>query len=152
MVNCCVDDSGAQRPPKKARCPRNGQRYASVGLQTVTHHVRKPWAHRIAEQAYYFCDDPDCEVVYFAADESFFTRADVRDSVAQKSRADERKICYCFDIATSDLQSAEALTRLKAFVIEQTRQSLCSCEIKNPSGRCCLGDFPKCFHATSSLL
>ncbi len=143
MVNCCDTESSAQPAPKKARCPRNGQNYPRVPLQTVAHNLRKPWAQRIGAPAYYFCDDPDCEVVYFAADESVFTRADVRYAVAQKSRTDERKICYCFDIAASDLQTTEALTRLKAFVVEQTRQGLCSCEIKNPSGRCCLGDFPK---------
>lgn len=142
MTRCCDTDAAAPAAPNKARCPRNGRNYSRVSLQTITHHLRKPWARRIDAPAYYFCDDPHCEVVYFAADESVFTRADVRYAVAQKLRTDERKICYCFDISAADLRAPEALSRLKAFVIERTRQGLCSCEIKNPSGRCCLADFP----------
>jgi hypothetical protein len=28
-------------------------------------------------------------------------------------------------------------------VIEQTRLHNCACDVRNPSGRCCLKDFPK---------
>jgi len=30
---------------------------------------------------------------------------------------------------------------IKAFVIQQTKEGLCACESRNPSGRCCLADF-----------
>jgi len=32
--------------------------------------------------------------------------------------------------------------RLKDFVVEQTKADVCACDIRNPSGRCCLKDFP----------
>ncbi|MDQ6957466.1 MAG: hypothetical protein Q9M21_09760, partial [Mariprofundaceae bacterium] len=53
-------------------------------------------------------------------------------------------LCHCFDISQSDyskaLQSKES-GAMKAFVIQQTKDKLCACESRNPSGRCCLADF-----------
>jgi len=31
----------------------------------------------------------------------------------------------------------------KSFVIEKTKGHFCECEARNPSGKCCLKDFPK---------
>jgi len=36
--------------------------------------------------------------------------------------------------------TAEAI---KAFVVQQTKEKLCACESRNPSGRCCLADFKR---------
>ena len=143
MTNCCTQQECDRTPPGTAVCPRNGRAYATVALKTILHHVRTPWARALPEQTYYFCDDPECDVVYFGADQSLLTRADLRTEVGQKSRAADRAICYCFDIDAMDLRSAEHRVRSRAFVIEQTRNATCDCAARNPSGRCCLKDFPK---------
>jgi hypothetical protein len=52
---------------------------------------------------------------------------------------DDLIICYCFDIRLSDYVKNPAL---KDFVLEKTKAGLCSCKSKNPSGNCCLKDFP----------
>jgi hypothetical protein len=133
---CC----GSNERSGTAICPVNGRSYPAVQLKTVLHHVRRPWEDRIKQQAYYFCSDPDCEVVYFAEDQTVFRRVDLRQEVGQKSREADRPLCYCFDVRWSDaLQSNNA----KGFVVEQTRESRCECDIRNPSGKCCLKDFPK---------
>jgi hypothetical protein len=31
----------------------------------------------------------------------------------------------------------------REFVVEQTKLKHCACEVQNPSGKCCLKDFPK---------
>jgi hypothetical protein len=92
-------------------------------------------------QRYYFCTDPDCEVVYFGADDCILRCDDLRTGVGQKSRAPDRTLCYCFDIRATDVLLENAgLTR--QFVIDHTRDGSCDCAIRNPSGRCCLKDFP----------
>jgi hypothetical protein len=53
-----------------------------------------------------------------------------------------RTLCYCFDIRFSDLSDAAAAKQCREFVINQTRNKVCACEQRNPSGRCCLRDFP----------
>jgi len=32
---------------------------------------------------------------------------------------------------------------IRDFVVAQTRLGLCACDTRNPSGRCCLIDFPR---------
>lgn len=92
------------------------------------------------QQQYFFCSDDDCNVVYFAEDNSRVLRNELRESVGQKSKHSQRTICYCFDIKLSDIERDPQ--KYKQFVIEQTKQSQCNCEIRNPSGKCCLKDFP----------
>ena len=140
MSDCCKDSS-CTVPPKKAACPLNGQLYPQVARKTLLHHLNKPWQLDIPEQAYYFCDSKDCEVVYFGADKRSFTQAELRTHVGQKSSHPERTLCYCFDVTAQDTETYRDEPR--AFVIEQTRNGSCDCEIRNPAGRCCLKDFPK---------
>ena len=138
-----TDCRAHKTPPKTAVCPRNGRNYAGVTMRTVLHHVTQPWARALPEQDYYFCDDPDCDVVYFGEDQHLLMRNDLRDTVGQKSRSPERTLCYCFDIDTSALLTREEQRQARAFVIEQTRNANCDCVIRNPSGRCCLKNFPQ---------
>ena len=140
MSNCCSNHTSNDYP-KKAICPRNGQRYQRVDRKTLLHHLHKPWQLDLPEQAYYFCDSPVCDVVYFGQDTQTFTQAELRTEVGQKSTQTGRTLCYCFDVTQNDLQQQVTLAR--NFVVNQTRNGTCDCEIRNPSGRCCLKDFPK---------
>lgn len=121
-------------------CPVNGQRYRPVPLRTVLHHLRQPWTRALAAGAYYFCTDPDCDVVYFGGDATLVRRAELRTAVGQKSTAPERTVCYCFGVTAADALGSSGESR--AYVVERTRCGDCACAIRNPSGRCCLGDFP----------
>ncbi len=87
----------------------------------------------------WFCDNPECEAVYFLADQRIFTQADVRTPVGIKSNAGNALLCYCFGI---DRQTLADSPEVRDFVIRQTRDKQCDCEICNPSGRCCLKHFP----------
>jgi hypothetical protein len=111
-----------------------------VPYLTVLHHVRAPWRADITAQGYYFCEAADCPVVYFGEDGRRFEGEALRDKVVQKERGPEAMLCYCFDIRYGEAADDASL---KAFVIEQTAAGLCSCEARNPAGRCCLKDFPK---------
>ena len=136
-MTSCTSNTTANR---FATCPVNGKTYREVGRKTVMHHIRKPWNKILPEQPYYFCTDSDCNVVYFAEDNSRVLRNELRESVGQKSTLPNRMICYCFDIKLSDIQKNPQ--QRKQFVIEQTKKSQCDCQTRNPSGKCCLKDFP----------
>lgn len=140
MSDCCSTDKKQVQDPKRCTCPENGKPYMQVPYATVLQHVKAPWQTHFREQAWYFCSDTNCDAVYFGADGTVISRSQLRTRVGIKEAADDAPICYCYGISRADaLASPEA----KAFVIEQTRQSNCACEIRNPSGRCCLKDFPK---------
>lgn len=121
MSDCC-NNSTCTDVPKKAVCPVNGQSYHRVDRKTLLHHLSKPWQLDLPEQAYYFCNSPDCDVVYFGQDKQTFTQAELRITVGQKSRRDDRTLCYCFDVKLNDL--AERLSSAQSFVINQTRSAL----------------------------
>ncbi|MBE9564636.1 MAG: hypothetical protein IMF17_05270 [Proteobacteria bacterium] len=150
MNDCCKKKDDAENGntegefSKKAStshcCPSNGKPYKSVKRKTLLHHILKPWSHRISIQDYFFCTDPKCDVVYFGEDDSVVHTDELRTTVWQKSSDKNAAICYCFGISKA---LAQLDKNIKNFVKEQTKQSNCSCETSNPSGRCCLKDFPK---------
>ena len=110
-----------------------------VPFKTVLQQLKKPWQYELAEQQYYYCDDPECEVVYFGEDNSVIKQAEIRTQVGIKSTNDNHSlICYCFDISYAEARKDESLMQ---FVAEKTKNQYCSCESQNPSGRCCLKDF-----------
>jgi len=139
MTHWCTTNSSIHG---KAVCPINGQLYPQVSRRTVLHQIRQPWRRNLTAQQYYFCDDPNCEVVYFGDNQQIFLQNDLRQTVGQKSNATDKSVCYCFDIRLTDLHTDNDHIRLKSFVTQQTRSSTCDCEIRNPSGKCCLRDFP----------
>ncbi len=140
MSDCCSNTCSSTSTPKKYKCPVNGQEYKQVSYKTILHHIKEPWQWEGADQTYYFCDDPDCDVVYFGEDNSTVTCDSLRTSVGVKEKSDKATICYCFGVSIND---ALKDTRIKEYVTDKTKDHVCDCEIRNPSGKCCLKDFPK---------
>ena len=134
----CVTPARAT-PPKKNVCPVSGTHCAEVSMQTISHHFKNPWAWDGKAQDYYFCDDPACEVVYFGEDLSVVTTQQLRTAIGVKSRTPEATLCYCFGVAFQDQADPAA----REYVIARTKAGDCACELRNPSGRCCLKDFAK---------
>ena len=140
MSECSPGQDPSNQPPNKYRCPVNGREYSRVKTRTLLHHVRQPWALPLSTQGYYFCDDPDCDVVYFGQDNTVINRNKVRTPVWQKTADRDADVCYCFGVSKAEAMQDPAA---KAFVVQQTKAKQCSCETHNPSGRCCLKDFPE---------
>lgn len=95
---------------------------------------------RQTAKRFFFCDDPSCDVVYFGDDGSTILKQQLRTGVGVKEAGDNALLCYCFGVSRRDFQ-LDPSTR--DFVVVQTKTGLCSCDTRNPSGRCCLKDFPK---------
>jgi len=134
MSDCCNTSS----PSKKHICPVNGQSYSQVSTRTVKHHIAEPWNYDLSTTNYYFCSAPDCDVVYFGLDDSIIKASQLRTKVGTKTNDQDALICYCFGVTR--LQ-AEENPNIKTYVMEQTKNHICSCETSNPSGKCCLKDF-----------
>jgi len=138
MSDCC-STSCETKPHRKHRCPVNGGEYSEVLTKTILHHIKMPWAWAEKKQRYYFCEDPNCDVVYFGEDDTVITKSEVRTPIGIKEISEDAPLCYCFGISKADFSSNPSL---KDYVIQKTKNDLCSCEASNPSGRCCLKDFP----------
>ena len=139
MSDCCTP-AGACEHPRRQPCPLCGREGAAVATRTILHHLLNAWAWQETAARHFFCDAPACAAVYFGDDGSVIRQAELRTHIGIKDTADDSLLCYCFGVSRADYRNAPAT---KDFVIAQTKAGLCSCDTSNPSGRCCLKDFPK---------
>jgi hypothetical protein len=146
MDNCCDNQTSNKKGnekssfPRKFTCPVNEQQYTEVAKKTILQHIKSPWNMQLKEQQYYFCDDPNCDVVYFGLTGSVINKNELRTVVGKKEKSDEMLVCYCFGVSK---KIAKEHVEVKAYVTQQTKDKNCACDVRNPSGRCCLKDFPK---------
>jgi hypothetical protein len=111
-----------------------------VSARTIAHHIHEAWRWQPSAKRYFFCDDPACDVVYFGDDGSTILKPQLRTRVGVKESSNDELLCYCFGVTRGDFLGNPAI---KDFVVAQTVARLCSCDTSNPSGRCCIRDFPK---------
>jgi NAD(P)H-nitrite reductase large subunit len=102
---------------------------------------------------YYFCDSPDCDLVYFAFDPQApaFRREDLSVRVGVKETSNPIPICYCFGFTRQDIQEeirATGQSTVAKRIAAEVEAGRCACHIKNPSGKCCLGDVARAMKAT----
>jgi len=112
---------------------------------------------RMPSTQYYFCEARDCDVVYFALDPQapIFRRDDLLVRVGVKEESDPIPVCYCFGFTRKDIEN-EIVETGRSTVAErisaEVNQGNCACEVKNPSGKCCLGNVARvvkdCLRAT----
>jgi hypothetical protein len=126
-----------------APCPVTDARSNQVDILTVKSLVRQlPLGMPNTE--YYFCEAQDCDVVYFALEPQALVsrREDLLVRVGVKETADPNPACYCFGFTRKNIQDEIVKTR-RSTIVEQitreVREGNCACEVKSPSGKCCLG-------------
>jgi len=144
MSDCCSSSNSCgetSRVAKKRACPRCTKNGTLLPTSTIYHHLKQSWLWQTQGGNYYFCESFDCEVVYFNDENSkLIKQSKLRTSVGVKTQKPNDLICYCYGV---DLQAARENSNIKSFVMEMTKHGSCACETRNPSGRCCLKDFPK---------
>jgi hypothetical protein len=129
--------------PAVMACPVSGGRSKQVAMLTVKSLVRK-LPLEMPNTQYYFCDSSDCEVVYFPLDPEApsFRRGDLIVNVGAKEIEDPLPICYCFGFNRQDIWD-EICSTGKSTAAERITAEVeagrCACEVRNPSGKCCLG-------------
>lgn len=144
MSDCCSSKPKAARtiPQNTAGvCPSCGTKAKSVSTLTVKSLVRDH-ARVWTDNAYWFCRTPDCEVVYFSA-KAAFRKSDLKVRVGLKEREDPIPLCYCFRYDRDDVRrdiAAHGKSGIPDRIKTEVQGGFCACEVKNPSGNCCLGD------------
>jgi len=135
--SCCNTDT------KKGRlvCSGCGKNAFSVSRQTMLHQVQSPDNQNMVEGGYAFCTNRDCNTGYFSTSDMI-----PKTSLRAFQSNQDAMLCYCFDISESVYRAVltdGTAQAMKAFVVKQTKDKLCACESRNPSGRCCLVDFSR---------
>jgi hypothetical protein len=143
MSDCCSVKDSSVAPPVAA-CPANGAHSKQVDQLTVKSLARQlPLG--MPNTQYYFCETRDCDVVYFAFDSQapIFCRGDLLIRVGAKEESDLIPVCYCFGFTRKDIEDEIAETGRSTVadrITAEVTAGRCACELKNPSGKCCLGN------------
>jgi hypothetical protein len=121
----------------------NGERSKQVDMLTVKSLVRQlPLG--MPNTQYYFCEAPGCDAVYFPLDTRapLFRRGDLIVRVGAKEVVDPIPVCYCFGFTRKDIRDEVVKTGHSTVgnrISVEVKSGNCACEVKNPSGKCCLG-------------
>jgi hypothetical protein len=106
-------------------------------MKTIFHQVKFPYILDIETASYFYCADRTCSAGYFSQEGSIIPKKQLKAFT-------EQTLCYCFDISTEQYLNAlknETAATIKQFVMHKTKSGDCACEIRNPSGQCCLANF-----------
>jgi hypothetical protein len=96
-----------------------------------------------ARQTLWLCRDRNCEVVYFGDAGARVLVSDLRFLPAFKTESPEALVCYCFLHPRSEIQAElrhGGISTLVDRISAKVQAGECVCEVRNPSGRCCLGE------------
>ncbi len=130
------------------RCPASRAVGQPVKWITVVALSRVPIPSR---QEVFLCRDPDCEVVYFGNQGLELRQPDLH-TVPGFKEADGGLVCYCFRRTRMEVEE-EARTLLASptleFVRTKVQEKSCACEIRNPTGKCCLRDIQSIVRANT---
>jgi hypothetical protein len=125
-------------------CPECRIKGKAVATLTVKSLARDHAAVQAGAQ-FSFCRTPDCEVVYFS-DPVLFKKPDLKVRVGIKETTDPVPLCYCFEYDREDIRrdmDATGNTTILENIKAEVQGGFCACEVKNPSGACCLGDITR---------
>lgn len=137
-------DQSAAVPPAAMTCPDCGHRAKKVALLAVKSLVRY-LPFEMSPSQYYFCEAPGCDVVYFPFEPSAhsFRQAALLVRVGAKEESEAGLVCYCFGVTRKAIREEIERTG-KSTVGERIKAEVqacnCACEVKNPAGKCCLGN------------
>jgi CopZ-like zinc binding protein len=158
MNRCITNDMGEGSRPDEAACstdePNETSRCGScsgksrpVSRKTVLLMLKPDLLERAMHGSYSFCSERDCSIVYFEDKGSQeFTVDDLRIRVGVKVKDDPIPLCYCFGFDESHIRDEieqTGNTSVRDTVSRLIGEGLCACEVRNPSGICCLGEMNK---------
>lgn len=121
-----------------------GAQSKRVSRKTVLSMLKPQFLEEALMEAYRFCAARECPIVYF--DERgtrVFTVDDLRVVVGVKTTADPIPLCYCFGFDESHLREEilqTGSTTIPERISRLIHEGLCACDVRNPSGGCCLGE------------
>lgn len=125
-------------------CVRCGGQSKPISRKTVLSMIKPEFLEAALNGTYRFCHVRECQVVYFEEQGSrVFTVDDLRIIVGVKASRDPIPVCYCFGFDESHLReeiSHTGSTTVPERISRLIREGLCACDVRNPSGSCCLSE------------
>jgi len=128
--------------PSEARgssCPASGFEGRPVAWTTVAALVK---GRVPPKQEFRLCRDSECDVVYYGSTGTLLSASELGVQPGFK-HGSGGLVCYCFLHTEADIERQLRETG-KTDVFESIKSEVeagnCACEVRNPSGKCCLGE------------
>ena len=141
--SCCLVTEKTNAPAR-AECPVSKTVSRKVQRKTIEHLLTEEKAGLIQHVQYYYCAEPECNVVYFSNENvPYFSIDDLRVKVFAKDKRDDVNVCYCYDWTRGRIKEEIAQigkSTAPQQIAKEVKAGNCQCDIKNPKGECCLGD------------
>lgn len=137
--HCAVPESAA----KPQVCPTCGSEGPTVDPQTVAAMTR---GHLAPKQNFWLCRQAECETVYHGGQGALFSIGDMHVVPGFKTPGAEGLVCYCFMHSRGEIEQelrANGETTVPQRITAEIKAGNCACEVRNPAGRCCLGEVNK---------
>ncbi len=155
---CCGGEACARKGSRSrsGTCPECGGKGAFVERLTMEHLLLDASVPKIGGEPYFFCRTSECDVVYFSNSVAArrFRRTDLKTRVGIKETNDPIPLCYCFGHTAASIREEIEQTG-KSTAVESIRRDIqagrCQCEIRNPSGKCCLGEVMRAVRKAENL-
>ena len=147
--DCCStsnagDQCAAPEPEAKTHaCPTCGHDGPSVEAQTVAAMTRGLVAPK---QNYWLCGDLECTTVYHGDRGAVLGVEDMHVAPGFKISGPEGLVCYCFMHTRGEIEQelrSHGETTVPQRITAEINAGNCACEVRNPAGRCCLGEVTK---------
>jgi len=146
MSSCCSGDA-CELPKATATgseaCPRCGAVGRPVADETILAILKPGQVGALLAAERRFCKTPRCDVLYYAGDGHLVEKGAAKIRVGIKETDAPVPLCYCFGFSRADVRRQVAdrgESDIPARIAAEVRAGRCSCEVKNPSGQCCLGE------------
>ena len=141
MQDCCSSSEKLSRPV----CQKTGATCGKpVGRETVEALIKPEHKNSLPPTQYYFCDSPECDIVYVSeSGNEFITKDQLSVRVGIKEKDDPIPLCYCFDFDRKEIWDdirRTGKTDIPKLITRRVKAGECRCQVTNPRGSCCLGD------------
>ena len=123
-----------------AHCPVCGDPGPPVKWITVQSLTTGPVPGR---QVFRVCMGAGCDVVYFGDAGAVVHVGDLRVAPGFKNLGPSALLCYCFPLSRGELArkaGTGGASDIIARIASEVRAGNCACDVRNPTGRCCLSD------------
>ncbi len=110
---------------------------------TLTSLVKPEYQKDIPTGRPFFCPQRECDTVYFDTEGHQIKKDQLTVKVWQKEEVVDIPVCYCFEHSAKAIMEDARLNSppsIPLTIREKIKAGLCTCEVKNPKGTCCLGD------------
>ncbi len=143
MADCCSVPNSDNFKNKHA-CPTCGEEGKGIPLITLRSLIRRDHPLYPSLKAGFLCpNENDNTVYFFDGHDDRITTKDLVTPYHLKDQDRYNNVCYCFQHSQKEIIDDylnHGFSTIEKDVHKKVNDGVCTCEVSNPKGKCCLGE------------